>query len=76
MADQIKQIKRREALRMKVTTTKLMAGPNGVARVGTVLDLPADQAESMLKSRIVRPFDKERDKKAKVGFTKAPEKFE
>lgn len=76
MADQTKQMRVRESGTMKVTLTTLLAGPQGVAKVGTVLDLPSDQAEQMIKSRYARRFDKERDRKAPVGLVKPPEKFE
>jgi hypothetical protein len=70
---QTKQIRRDT---MKVTMTTLMAGPDGVAGRGTVLDLPQDQAEQLIRSRQARPYDRERDKKAPVGKVVAPVQFE
>lgn len=56
---------------MKVTLMTQLAGPHGTAKPGTVLDMPTEQAEQMLKVRAARVFDKERDGKAPVGLTKA-----
>lgn len=58
---------------MKVTLTSIAAGPQGVARPGTVLDVPQEQAERMITERYARPYDKERDAKARYGFESAPE---
>ena len=56
--------------RMKITLTTCMAGPLGVARPGTVLDMPEPQAKQMLADRMGREFDKQRDAKAPQGLTK------
>jgi hypothetical protein len=53
-----------------------MAGPEGVAKAGTVLDVPQAKADELLKSRAARAFDKDRDAKAPRGISKAAEKFE
>jgi hypothetical protein len=53
---------------MKVTMQTLASGPMGVARPGTVIDLPQAQAEAMIAGNYARPYDKERDRKAKVGY--------
>jgi hypothetical protein len=55
---------------MKVTLTGIWAGPEGVARPGTVLDLPQAKADELLKVRAARIFDKDRDAKALRGLTK------
>lgn len=61
---------------MKITLTTIYAGPDGTARPGTVLDLPQDRAEHLLKQRCARPFDKLRDKRAPQGIVAAPRTFE
>lgn len=60
---------------MKVTQTAVYAGPDGVARAGTVLDLPQPEADQRIKDRSARPFDKERDAKKPFGLQKAPSEF-
>lgn len=57
---------------MKVTLTTLACGPQGVAKPGTVLDVPQEQAERMIADRMARPHDKDRDAKAPHGFAPAP----
>lgn len=61
---------------MKITLTTTMAGPDGVARAGTVLDLPQAQADDLITRRSARAFDKERDERAPRGITKAAESKE
>lgn len=68
-----KQQPKSEAVRMKVTLNGIWAGPDGVARPGTVLDLPQQRADELLKARMARMFDRERDEKSPRGLTK-PEK--
>jgi hypothetical protein len=53
-----------------------MAGPEGVAKAGTVLDVPQAKADELLHSRHARAFDKDRDAKAPRGLTKAAETME
>ena len=57
---------------VKVTLTTLAAGPSGVARPGTVLDMPSERAEKLIANGNARAHDKERDAKAPHGFTRAP----
>lgn len=64
-----------ETQNMKVTQTAVYAGPDGVARAGTVLDLPQPEADQRIKDRSARPFDKERDAKKPFGLQKAPSEF-
>jgi hypothetical protein len=61
---------------VKITMLTCAAGPDGVARRGTVLDVPQQEAEEMIKGLYARNYDKERDAKAPVGRVKAPENFE
>lgn len=61
---------------MKVTMVACMAGPNGVAKPGTVLDVPADKAKELLDGRYAREYDAERDRKNQQGLQRAPEAFE
>lgn len=58
---------------MKITLRTIWAGPMGVARPGTVLDVPTEQAEQLFKQRSARPYDKEKDEKAPHGYQKAKE---
>ena len=58
---------------MKITLQTLAAGPQGVARPGTVLDLPQQQAEEMISQRSARPYDKDRDHKARHGYERPEE---
>jgi hypothetical protein len=46
----------------------ILAGPKGVARPGTVIDVPQAQAEELIAGRFARAFDKQLDSKAKVGL--------
>lgn len=56
---------------MKVTMTKIAAGPCGVARCGTVLDVKEADGKELVDGQFARPFDAQRDAKAKRGWTKA-----
>ena len=58
---------------MKVTMQKIAAGPGGVARVGTVLDVPEKEGQDLIEKQIARAFDAKRDAKATRGWTKAAE---
>jgi len=63
-----------EAIRlMKVTMQKIAAGPQGVARRGTVLDVPEKEGNELIEKQIARQFDAKRDAKATRGWTKAAE---
>ena len=53
---------------MKVTMVACMAGPAGVARQGTVLELPEQQAKELIEGRYARQFDAKRDSKNQRGF--------
>lgn len=56
---------------VKVTLVQTLAGPEGCAKPGTVLDVPQNKADELLKARAARPFDRDRDDKAPRGLTKA-----
>lgn len=58
---------------MKVVMMAAMAGPQGTARRGKVLDLPNKQAEELVAGHFARPYDHEKDKKRDFGLDK-PEK--
>ena len=58
---------------MKITLQTISAGPMGVARAGTVLDVSPEQAEQLIKERCARPYDRERDEQAPHGYTQAKE---
>lgn len=62
------QKQRRRQQNMKVTLTTCWAGPMGVARPGTVLNVPEDKAQELVQSRQARQYDEKRDRKAPVGF--------
>ena len=63
-----------EAIRlMKITMQKIAAGPQGVARRGTVLDVPEKEGQELIEKQIARQFDAKRDAKAVRGWTKASE---
>ena len=53
---------------MKVTLQTLACRPMGVAKPGTVLDMPPEEAERLIANRCARVYDKERDAKAKHGY--------
>ena len=53
---------------MKVTMQTIMAGPQGVARPGMVVDFPQAVAEQLIRDRFARLYDKQLDAKAKVGL--------
>lgn len=61
---------------MKLTMLTCAAGPEGVARPGTVLEMPEKVAKEWIDQRFARDYDKERDRKATVGLTKPKEKPE
>lgn len=65
-----------EANEMKVTMTKTAAGPQGVARPGTVLEVKEDEGKQLLTDTAARPYDPQRDAQAKRGWRKAPDKAE
>jgi hypothetical protein len=48
-----------------------MAGPQGVALRGRVVDLPDEQAKQVIATGSARPFNKEQDAKKPVGMTRA-----
>jgi hypothetical protein len=58
---------------MKVTMCKIAAGPQGVARRGTVLDVPEKEGQDLIEKQIARQYDAKRDEKAVKGWTKAAE---
>lgn len=58
---------------MKVTMTKTAAGPQGVARVGTVLEVKEEEAKAMVAQLAARPFDPQADAKKPRGWRKANE---
>jgi hypothetical protein len=59
---------RNKEAKMKVTMQTILAGPKGVARPGTVIDLPQAQAEELIAKRYARAYDKQLDAKAKLGL--------
>ena len=65
-----------EAKDMKITMTATAAGPQGVARPNTVLDLPEAEAKQMVAQKWARPFDQSRDARAARGFQKKSDKAE
>ena len=56
---------------VKVTLVQTLAGPEGSAKPGTVLDVSQQKADELLKARAARLFDRSRDEKAPRGLTKA-----
>lgn len=58
---------------MKVTMIKTAASPQGVARVGTVLDVKEEEAKAMVAQLAARPFDPQMDAKKPRGWRKAHE---
>jgi len=66
-----KQVRKKSEGRMKVALTQTLAGPEGTAKPGTVLDLPESVAKDWIDRRFARTFDKERDAKAPIGLTVA-----
>lgn len=56
---------------MKITMLATMAGPQGVALRGRVVDLPDDQAKMIVGSGAARPFNKEQDSNKPVGMTRS-----
>jgi hypothetical protein len=61
---------------VKVTLITTIACPDGVAKPGTVIDLPPQEAEGWKALGFVRDFDKDRDSRAPHGLSKPPERFE
>ena len=61
---------------MKVTMQKIAAGPQGVARRGTVLDVPEAEGKELIDRQIARAFDAKRDAKNVRGWTKAQDNNE
>lgn len=59
---------------MKVTMVSLAASPEGVARPGTVLDVPEQRAKELVERRHAVLFDKDRDAKKPQGWVKGSEK--
>ena len=74
MNEQPKQKPKPKAARMKVTMQTLLAGPHGVARRGTVLDLPETEAKELVERNFAREYDRERDAKAPVGLVTGKDK--
>ena len=61
----------RTVANMKVTMTKIAAGPQGVARPGTVLELKDEEGREFISGMSARAYDPQRDAKAKRGWTKS-----
>jgi len=66
----------KEPTKMKVTLLSCLAGPDGVARPNTVLNVPEALAKEWIDKRSARKFDAKRDEKFPVGMTKPVERFE
>ena len=64
------ETKQQKVQMMKVTLLTTLCGPEGNAAPGAVLELTKDKATKMIESRFARPYDHERDRKAKRGLTK------
>lgn len=60
---------------MKVTMVTCMAGPDGVARQGTVLDVPETTAKEWIDGRFAVAYDKELHKRNPHGLVKAKDNF-
>lgn len=71
--ERLKIFQPEEVADVKVTLTRIAAGPDGVARTGTVLDVKEDEGKALIANQSARPFDPQRDAKAKRGWTKARE---
>ena len=56
---------------MKVVLTGVLCGPEGNAWRGNVLDLPKEKADEMIAGKFARPYDPQKDAKAKQGLQKA-----
>jgi len=67
------QTRTRAEKTMRVALTTIAAGPDGIARQGTLVDLPESVAKEWIDRRFARPYDKDRDKKSQVGFKSAAE---
>lgn len=61
---------------MKITMTSIAAGPQGVARRGTVLDVPEAEGKDLIDRQFARAFDSKRDAKNIRGFVKAQDSNE
>jgi hypothetical protein len=59
---------------MKVTMLSIMAGPQGVAHPGTVLEVSDKLGQELIDGRNARPYDPVLDRKARQhGFQQAKE---
>ncbi len=56
---------------MKVTMVSTMAGPQGVARRGRVLDIEEKDAKVLVDGGYARKYEHEKDRNSPVGFVKA-----
>jgi hypothetical protein len=56
---------------MKITMQKIAAGPTGIARRGTVLDVPEAEGKDWIERQIARPYDAKRDAKRPQGWQRA-----
>ncbi len=61
---------------MKVTMQKLAAGPQGIARKGTVLEVKEDVGKDLIERQIARAYDAQRDAKNRKGWVKAQDSRE
>ncbi len=61
---------------MKVTMVTLAAGPQGIAKPGTVLDVNEAKAKELIEGNFARQYDPDRDRKNQQGFSKPPESFQ
>lgn len=53
-----------------------MASPQGIARVGTVLDVKEPEARKLIEGRWAREYEPVRDAKNPHGLVRPPEKFQ
>ena len=53
---------------VKVTMQKLYAGPDGVARPGTVIDLPEPRAAEFKRDNAARDYNKDLDAEKPQGI--------
>lgn len=61
---------------VKVTMTATMAGPQGVAKPGTVLDVNEQRAKELVDGHYARTYEEQRDARNPHGLQKPPETFE
>ena len=61
---------------MKVTMQKIAAGPGGVARPGTVLDVSEAEGKQLIEKQFARSYDAQRDSKRPRGWVKAADSQE